>query len=133
MKLPSLLLLAVAALAAAAPTPAEDTAIQSEAATPPADALVFDFSVDPNLPALGNLGDPQPGFWDYNLTIMESYVGGELQATGAFACRGGSATFSFDKKQQNYMWAKVTDKYLQIFYDYNKHRECPWARCTEEN
>jgi hypothetical protein len=131
MKLMSLLLLAVAALTAAVPTPVDDTAIEPSTTTPPAGALVFDFSVDPNLPALSHLEDPQPGFWDYNLTIMESYASGELQATGAFACRGGSGTFSFDKNQRTYMWVKVTDKYLLMYYDYGMHREFTRARCTE--
>jgi hypothetical protein len=128
MKLTFLMLLAVAAIAAAVLTPVDGPAIEPSTATPPAGALVFDFSVDPNLPALGHLGDPQPGFWDYNLTITESYAGGELQATGAFACRGGSGTLSFDKNQQTYMWAKVTDKYLLMYYDYSKHREFTQAR-----
>jgi hypothetical protein len=133
MKLTPLLLLVAAAIAATIPTPAHDSAMAPSKTTPPASApLVLDPSVGSATPDLGHLGDPQDGFWDYNLTIKESYVNGELKATANFDYPGGHGQFDFGKNEQTYMWAKVTDKYLWIYYNHSKHREFTRMRCEED-
>jgi hypothetical protein len=88
----------------------------------PSDAsLLFDVTVGPAMPTVDDLSDPQPGFWDYNLTILEGYGSGGLQANAQFDARGVSTYFYFDQTEGSFVWAKVNDKYLQIFYDYQNH------------
>jgi hypothetical protein len=90
--------------------------------TVPSDVpLVFDVTVDPAIPTHGDLSDPQPGFWDYNLTILEAFSDGSIEANAQFTARGVSTVFFFDQTEESFVWAKINDKYLQISYDYKNH------------
>jgi hypothetical protein len=111
MKLFSLALLAFATVAVAVPAPQ---------AIPSPDAHQFtNVMWDPNSSATGGL-PPLSDFWPYSITITESFVAEKLVVTCDFENVQGTHKFDFGSNAR-VMKVKVTDLWLEMQYDYNKH------------
>jgi hypothetical protein len=112
MKLFSLALLAAVTLSVAVPAPQ---------AIPSPDARHFTnvTSWDPNSATTGD--SPSPfDFWTYSVTITESFAREKLVVTCDFRNAQGSHKFDFGSNA-GVMMVKVTDLWLYMQYDYNKH------------
>jgi hypothetical protein len=123
MKLITLVLLVIAAIAAAVPAPFDVTPNTSDPTPGPDVPLLLNVTVDVNAPATGGDVKNQPGFFAFDITFYETYNGGDsLLVTADFWYDGGKAKFEFTDTNQM-MWARVNQRDLQITYDYEKHGE----------
>jgi len=133
MKLLSLLLLGATALAVAVPAPlaASNTAtavyaMDVDDAPGPDTPYAFDLTALPgDLISMSSSGMDTPatdGIWDYQITFTEHWNGNMLHCQGNITTRSGDFVMDFEG-QGKFIWAKLNDYDMQIFWDWNEHRK----------
>jgi hypothetical protein len=110
MKLFSLMLLAIAVIAAAVPTPASDLAAPDTFSSEP---LII------NLPASMGTANYDDYFFEYNFTMFESCKSGVINPTGTWSHNQFTTNFTLDSTTPVYVI--VNGMALTMLYDFLKH------------